>query len=194
MWGEGLLVFQRSRYMLHGQASATTFSSFVCSWLLWSYPIATFNNENKHRTPRNAREKKQKRQAHHQMPTCWGIMVGKHDTLTCFLNHVFPYPIKLYNVPKICIAPVASLFLDFLINFKSRKFILNYWKVMLQCSSSSRSSFNVLILLHHSTTKSELLSLVLFFGPLEEDGASFGVASKATRANKVEDLEQEAKL
>jgi hypothetical protein len=45
------------------------------------------------------------------------------------------------------------------------------------------------------TTKSELSSLVCFSRPLEEDGASFGVVvSEATRANKVEKLEQEATL
>ncbi len=31
--------------------------------------------------------------------------------------------------------------------------------------------------------------MVSFFGLLEEDGASFGVASEAMRVNKVEDLE-----
>ncbi len=33
-------------------------------------------------------------------------MLGKHDTLKCFLNCVLPYPIKLYGVPKISITPV----------------------------------------------------------------------------------------
>lgn len=116
-------------------------------------------------------------------------MVGKDDTLTCFLNCVFPYPIKFCGVPRISIALVASMLLDFSINSKSRSFILNYWKVRLECSSSSRSNFNVLVLLLHSITESELLSLVFFFGPLEEDGASFGVASEAMRVNKVENLE-----
>jgi hypothetical protein len=92
-------------------------------------------------------------------------------------------------VPRISIALVASLLSDFSINFKSHSFILNYWKVRFECSSNSRSSFNVLVLLLHSTTKSELLSMVSFFGLLEEDGASFGVASEAMRVNKVEDLE-----
>ncbi len=46
-----------------------------------------------------------------------------------------------------------------------------------------------------STTKNELSSMVCFFGPSEEDGASFGVvASEATRTNGVEVLEQEATL
>jgi hypothetical protein len=45
------------------------------------------------------------------------------------------------------------------------------------------------------TTESELSSLVCFSGPPKEDDASFGVvASKATRANGVEELEQEAAL
>ncbi len=47
----------------------------------------------------------------------------------------------------------------------------------------------------HSTTKTELSSLVYFFGPLKEDGALFGVVvSKVMRVNRVEELEEEAAL
>jgi hypothetical protein len=106
----------------------------------------------------------------------------------------FPYPTKLCGVPRICIAPVASLFSEFSKNSESRSFILNYRKVRLH-SSSSRSSFNVLASPLRSTTESELSSLVCFSGAPEEDGASSGVvASEATMANGVEELEQDAAL
>ncbi len=119
-------------------------------------------------------------------------MLGKHDTLTCFPNRAFPYPIKLYGVPTICITHVASLLSDFSKKFESQNFILNYQKVRLQCNNNSRNSFNVLALSLHSTTKNELLSKVCFYGSSEEDGASFGVvASKTMRVNGVEELEQE---
>jgi len=119
-------------------------------------------------------------------------MLGKHDTLTCFPNRAFPYPIKLYGVPTICITHVASLLSDFSKKFESQNFISNYQKVRLQCNNNSRNSFNVLALSLHSTTKNELLSKVCFYGSSEEDGASFGVvASKTMRVNGVEELEQE---
>jgi hypothetical protein len=42
----------------------------------------------------------------------------------------------------------------------------------------------------YSTIESELSSLVCFFGPLEEDDASFGVvAFETTRGNIVKELE-----
>lgn len=107
----------------------------------------------------------------------------------------FPYPTKLCGVPRICISPVASLFSEFSKNSESRSFILNYRKVRLHSSSSSRSSLNVLDSPLRSTTESELSSLVCFSGAPEEDGASSGVvASEATMANGVEELEQEAAL
>jgi hypothetical protein len=108
--------------MLHGQASAITLLLACGCYGRIPLPLfATTIRKNKEtiERPQHKRQKAERR-AHHKMSTCQGIMLGIHDTLTFFLNCVFPYPIKLCNVPRIYIAHVASLLLDFSKSYNRR--------------------------------------------------------------------------
>jgi hypothetical protein len=72
--------------MFHGQPSTTTFSSFACSWLLWSYPIATFCNDKKKKWQKHTTPAMQERKNRKMGPSSNVYMLSYHVRKTWYPN------------------------------------------------------------------------------------------------------------